>query len=105
MALLQHGIKTPINLFLCDLVICLSNLFTYCFEGGDPESGQVEAARDRTWCSRGPEGRIGRECDNKEVSDDLFWHRLQGESVNCSSADCPTIELTNRSPSCQFLSA
>jgi len=44
LTLLQHCIKTTIDLFLCNLFVCLSDLLSYRFEGGDPESRQVETA-------------------------------------------------------------
>ena len=53
----------------------------------------MERARDCPSSSRGPEGRVGRECDNQKVGEDLLWRRLQGESVDCSCADLSTIEL------------
>lgn len=65
----------------------------------------MERARDCPRGSRGPEGRVGRECDNEKVGKDLLWRRLQGESVDCSRANPPTIELANRSGISQSLGA
>lgn len=44
LTLLQHCIKTTIDLFLRNLFVCLSNLLSYRLEGGDTKSGQVETA-------------------------------------------------------------
>ena len=44
LTLLQHCIKTTVDLFLRNLFVCLSNLLSYRLEGSDTESGQVETA-------------------------------------------------------------